>query len=161
MLETVQLVAVITEVDGSISLCNDYLVTLSGYAEHALRESEERRRLVMAEMLRTAEEERSRIATELHDDTVQVMAATLMSLDRVKAAIERDARAQVQDAVCAARSTLAAAAVRTRAGADGPPVLPGAAAAEGGPPRLATTSSPCLTGIDQHAASPASRASSA
>jgi PAS domain S-box-containing protein len=195
MLETVQLVALITEVDGSISFCNDYLVTLSGYtaeelqgrnweelfvpepermgrrffqelrqrrvvphdtstmrtrsgelrtiswsstalrdaegrvvsaasigedvtdrlrAEQALRESEERRRLVMAEMLRTAEEERNRIATELHDDTVQVMAATLMSLDRVKAAIERDAHAQVQDAVSVARSTLAAAVERTR-----------------------------------------------
>jgi PAS domain S-box-containing protein len=195
MLETVQLVAVITEVDGSISFCNDYLAALSGYsaeelqgrnweelfvpepermgrrffqelrrgrviphdtttmltrsgelrtitwsstplrdaegrvvsaasigedvtdrlrAEQALRESEERRRLVMAEMLRTAEEERNRIATELHDDTVQVMAATLMSLDRVKAAIERDARAQVEDAVGAARATLAAAVDRTR-----------------------------------------------
>ena len=57
-------------------------------AERALRDSEQRRRMVTAEMLRTAEEERTRIAVELHDDTVQVMAATLMSLDRLSAALK-------------------------------------------------------------------------
>jgi len=195
MLETVQLAAVITDVDGTIRFCNDHLVTLSGYAreeligrgwlemfvapeelptrvyfntlaegtviahdvatmrtrsgevrtiswsstplrdetgrvvqaasigedvtdrlraEQALRESEERRRMVMAEMLRTAEEERTRIATELHDDTVQVMTATLLSLDRLTKAIERGDVERAGASVTAARSTLAAAVERTR-----------------------------------------------
>ena len=195
LLETVQLAAVITDVDGTITFCNDHLVTLSGYdreqiigrrwldvfgapeqdaasaffhaleagrviphdvaplltrsgelrtiswsstplrdadgrvvsaasigedvtdrlrAEQALRESEERRRLVMAEMLRTAEEERTRIAIELHDDTVQVMTATLLSLDRLTKAIERGDGDRVAASVAAARSTLAAAVERTR-----------------------------------------------
>jgi PAS domain S-box-containing protein len=195
MLETVQLAAVITDVDGTIMFCNDHLLTLSGYAreeligrrwldmfvapeelttrvffdelaggrvvphdvatmrtrsgevrtiswsstplrdasgrvvqaasigedvtdrlraEQALRESEERRRMVMAEMLRTAEEERTRIATELHDDTVQVMTATLLSLDRLTKAIERGDVERAGASVAAARSTLAAAVERTR-----------------------------------------------
>ena len=83
-------------------------------AEQALRESEERRRDVMAEMLRTAEEERTRIATELHDDTVQVMAATLISLDRLVKAIERGDRGNATAAITTARATLAAAVERTR-----------------------------------------------
>ena len=195
LLETVQLAAVITDVDGTITFCNDHLTALSGYsrdeligrtwleifvapeekttriffhelaggtviphdvatmrtrsgelrtiswsstplrdadgrvvsaasigedvtdrlrAERALRESEERRRLVMAEMLRTAEEERTRIATELHDDTVQVMTATLLSLDRLTKAIERGDAEGAGASAATARSTLAAAVERTR-----------------------------------------------
>jgi len=193
LLETVQLAAVITDIHGTITFCNDHLIALSGYsreevvgrrwldvfapgegsrpyfedlerghvtphdvatmrtrsgevrtiswsstplrdaagrvvsaasigedvterlrAEQALRESEERRRHVMAEMLRTAEEERTRIATELHDDTVQVMAATLISLDRLVKAIERGDGDNATAAITTARTTLAAAVERTR-----------------------------------------------
>ena len=83
-------------------------------AERALRDSEQRRRMVTAEMLRTAEEERTRIAVELHDDTVQVMAATLMSLDRLSAALKAGDTERAGSSVRAARDTLAAAVERTR-----------------------------------------------
>ena len=60
--------------------------------ERALRESERRRRQVVASMLHAEEVERSRIATELHDDTVQVMIASLMAMDRVALVAQRPAR---------------------------------------------------------------------
>jgi signal transduction histidine kinase len=65
-------------------------------------------------MLRAAEEERVRIATELHDDTVQVMAATLLSLDRFSSAIAAGDGVRMAAAVTAARETLNAAVDRTR-----------------------------------------------
>ena len=46
----------------------------------ALREAERRSREVTAALVNAAEAEQARIATELHDDTVQVMAALLMQL---------------------------------------------------------------------------------
>jgi PAS domain S-box-containing protein len=46
----------------------------------ALREAERRSRDVTAALVNAAEAEQARIATELHDDTVQVMAALLMQL---------------------------------------------------------------------------------
>jgi signal transduction histidine kinase len=79
-------------------------------AEAALRESESRRQWVLGELLRAEQAERARIAAELHDDTVQVMAATLFSLDRLEHADGADAAAHVR----AARELLAAATERTR-----------------------------------------------
>jgi two-component system, NarL family, sensor histidine kinase FusK len=84
------------------------------HAEKALRESEERRRRILSEMLAAEESERSRIATELHDDTVQVLTATLVSLDRARAGLRRDGSRTTLAVLDTARSTLALAVDRTR-----------------------------------------------
>ena len=83
-------------------------------AERALAESEQRRREILGSMLQAEEVERSRIATELHDDTVQVMAAGLLALDRVALVASRNAAADLAGAVSAARATLEEATERTR-----------------------------------------------
>jgi PAS domain S-box-containing protein len=82
--------------------------------ERALRESERRRRQIVASMLHAEEVERSRIATELHDDTVQVMTASLMAMDRVALVAQRNGSAQLEAAVSVARATLEEATDRTR-----------------------------------------------
>ena len=83
-------------------------------AARALRESERLRREVVASMLQAEEVERSRIATELHDDTVQVMIASLMAMDRVALVAGRVGAPQRQSAVSVARATLEEATDRTR-----------------------------------------------
>jgi len=83
-------------------------------AARALRESERLRREVVASMLQAEEVERSRIATELHDDTVQVMIASLMAMDRVALVAGRVGAPQLQSAVAVARATLEEATDRTR-----------------------------------------------
>jgi PAS domain S-box-containing protein len=83
-------------------------------AARALRESERMRREVVASMLQAEEVERSRIATELHDDTVQVMIASLMAMDRVALVAQRAGTPQLESAVSVARATLEEATDRTR-----------------------------------------------
>jgi signal transduction histidine kinase len=83
-------------------------------AERALAESEQRRREILGHMLQAEEVERSRIATELHDDTVQVMAAGLLALDRVALVASRTASDDLANAVSVARATLEEATDRTR-----------------------------------------------
>jgi PAS domain S-box-containing protein len=83
-------------------------------AARALRESERMRREVVASMLQAEEVERSRIATELHDDTVQVMIASLMAMDRVALVAHRAGAPQLESAVSVARATLEEATDRTR-----------------------------------------------
>ena len=89
-------------------------VTTRLSAERALAESEQRRREILASMLQAEEVERSRIATELHDDTVQVMAAALLSLDRVSLVAARAGSERLAAAVAVARATLEEATDRTR-----------------------------------------------
>jgi signal transduction histidine kinase len=80
----------------------------------ALVEAEEQRRMVLNQMLRAEADERARIAEELHDDTIQVLTATLFSLDRERLAGERGDTDGAADAAAKARTTLALALERTR-----------------------------------------------
>jgi signal transduction histidine kinase len=83
-------------------------------AERALADSEQRRREILATMLQAEEVERSRIATELHDDTVQVMAASLMALDRAALVAAKAGSDRLSAALGVARATLEEATERTR-----------------------------------------------
>jgi two-component system sensor histidine kinase UhpB len=89
-------------------------ITARRLAEEALRESEVRRGRVLAEMLRAEEAERARIATELHDDTIQVMTAALITLDRVPPAIAAGDNDRATDVLQVVRRTLVTAIERTR-----------------------------------------------
>jgi signal transduction histidine kinase len=82
--------------------------------ERALVESEQHRREILASMLQAEEVERSRIATELHDDTVQVMAASLIALDRVSLVAAKTGNERLAAAVTLARATLEEATDRAR-----------------------------------------------
>lgn len=83
-------------------------------ARLAAAESERRRREVLAEMLQAEEAERTRIATALHDDTVQVLAASLIALDQLAAAATSGNPERVTSTAKRARETLAEATERTR-----------------------------------------------
>ena len=83
-------------------------------AERALADSERRRREILGSMLQAEEIERSRIATELHDDTVQVMAAALFGLDRLSLVAARNGARELVSAVSLARATLEEATERAR-----------------------------------------------
>jgi PAS domain S-box-containing protein len=89
-------------------------VTKRFQMEVALFESERHRRAILSNMLRAEEEERSRIATALYDDTVQVMTASLIAMDRVALVARRAGDYQVESAVAYARATLEEATDRTR-----------------------------------------------
>ena len=59
-------------------------VTTQRRAVDRLRELDHQRGQLLERMLLTEEEERGRIARALHDDTVQLMAALQLNLDRIE-----------------------------------------------------------------------------
>jgi two-component system, NarL family, sensor histidine kinase UhpB len=59
-------------------------ITEHKHAAETVREQDQRLRELLEAMLRIGEQERQRIATELHDDTIQVMTAALLMLDRAR-----------------------------------------------------------------------------
>jgi signal transduction histidine kinase len=83
-------------------------------AERALAQSERNRREILGDLLQAQEDERSRIATELHDDTVQVMTAAMLSMDRLIRVSRRGDLERVESAVTHARAVLEEATDRTR-----------------------------------------------
>lgn len=106
----------IGESDGGVERvgCIFLDVTLRLSAQHALVESERYRREILATLLQAEDDVRSRIATELHDDTVQVMTATLLAMDRVSIAARKAGDPKIESAVVLARATLEEATDRTR-----------------------------------------------
>jgi signal transduction histidine kinase len=83
-------------------------------AERALADSEQHRRDILGSLLHAEEDERSRIATELHDDTVQVMTAALLSMDRLAMISRTGDVDRVASAVAHTRAVLEEATERTR-----------------------------------------------
>ena len=79
--------------------------------EELVHRSEAERRQIVSRLLRAEQQERRRIASELHDDTVQVLAASLLALDRLAGCADADAIRGVAEST---RRTLAAATDRTR-----------------------------------------------
>jgi PAS domain S-box-containing protein len=82
-------------------------ITEHKHAEETVREQDRRLRELLEAMLRIGEQERQRIATELHDDTIQVMTAALLMLDRAR-------RSDAQHALEEACETVREAIERTR-----------------------------------------------
>ena len=70
------------------------------------------RREIVAAMLQAEEAERGRIATSLHDDTIQVMTAAMIAIDRVLKTTGDEER--LRTALKRARETLEQATERTR-----------------------------------------------
>ena len=79
-----------------------------------LREAESRRQALLESMIRAEDEERGRIAAELHDDTIQVMTASLIELDRCDRRLRQGDVEAAREAVAGARRVLADATERTR-----------------------------------------------
>jgi two-component system sensor histidine kinase UhpB len=79
----------------------------------ALQRSESDRQRVFAQIVRSVEDERRRIASELHDDTVQVLTASMLSMDRLSREID-PGNERATALLKTVRGTLATATDRTR-----------------------------------------------
>lgn len=80
----------------------------------SLERSESERDAAISALLRTEDEERARIAIELHDDTVQVLAASLFSLDRQALRAAESGRDDLAQGIQSARGILTNAMERAR-----------------------------------------------
>jgi PAS domain S-box-containing protein len=76
--------------------------------------AEERRKEVLARIVHVEEEERSRIAGELHDDTIQIVVAALFTLDSQMHMLHDGDAARALELAVRLRSTLADAVERAR-----------------------------------------------
>ncbi len=80
----------------------------------AMNALEDQRRYVLGALLNAEENANARLASDLHDDTIQVLVATTLSLQRMRAAIVRGDLDKVQAAAINAESALLEATERAR-----------------------------------------------
>jgi signal transduction histidine kinase len=79
-----------------------------------IEEGEERRRYVLGALLRAEEDAKAQLASDLHDDTIQVMVAAQIALERLERAMAGGDPGRTAHAVVSARETLQAATDRAR-----------------------------------------------
>jgi PAS domain S-box-containing protein len=94
--------------------CMFFDVTDQRIAEGALLDSEAERRAILGHMLRVEESERSRLALELHDDTIQVLCAVLLQFDGMIPLAERTGRGELAARLGSSRQVLSTATERAR-----------------------------------------------
>ena len=90
-------------------------VLLDVTEQHRLGDLERGRRAMLEELMTAESAQRSRLATELHDDSLQILVACLFELDRGERHLLRGDTAAALRAIEGARATLRAATDRTRA----------------------------------------------
>jgi signal transduction histidine kinase len=75
---------------------------------------ERRHRELMERLVRAQEQERSRVAADLHDDTIQVMSACVISLDSVRLALQNGHLERAADGLEQVAELISGAVERTR-----------------------------------------------
>jgi PAS domain S-box-containing protein len=94
--------------------CMFFDITDQRVAEGALMDSEAQRRAILGHMLRVEESERSRLALELHDDTIQVLCALLLQFDGMIPLAERTGQTEMMARLETSRKVLSTATERAR-----------------------------------------------
>ena len=89
-------------------------VTAERAQEQRLRDVEQRRQTLLEGIINAEAVQRSRIAEELHDDTIQVMTAAMVELDRCERHLRRGDVGAARRAIAGARDALTTATDRTR-----------------------------------------------
>ncbi len=79
-----------------------------------LEQLELRHRALLERLVRAQEQERSRVAADLHDDTVQVLSACVIALDRVRRSIEQGEAERAAATLTEVSHLIAEAVDRTR-----------------------------------------------
>ena len=87
--EPADALAMRTVTDQVAAICRGVLLReQSERRAERLARLEQRHRDLMERLVRAQEQERSRVAADLHDDTIQVMSACVISLDSVRMAVQ-------------------------------------------------------------------------